>query len=107
MRVWCACVFVLCVHACMYVCTCMCVWYTIMCVCGEGGGGGQYLHISVVCVLYMHVSEGYSLCVSEHSSDANADPANIIISIMYVCMHVYCICMYVCMHVCVSTLLYT
>ena len=23
-------------------------------------------------------SEGYSLCVSEHSSDANADPANII-----------------------------
>ena len=24
-------------------------------------------------------SEGYSLCVSEHSSDANADPANIII----------------------------
>ena len=27
-------------------------------------------------------SEGYSLCVSEHSSDANADPANIII-IMY------------------------
>ena len=24
-------------------------------------------------------SEGYSLCVSEHSSDANADPANIIV----------------------------
>ena len=27
-------------------------------------------------------SEGYSLCVSEHSSDANADPANIIIIII-------------------------
>ena len=26
--------------------------------------------------------EGYSLCVSEHSSDANTDPANIIIIII-------------------------
>ena len=32
-------------------------------------------------------SAGYSLCVSEHSNDANADPANIIITII-----VYVVC---------------
>ena len=34
-------------------------------------------------------SEGYSLCVSEHSSDANADPANIIIIIIHTYTHTH------------------
>ena len=47
--------------------------------------------VSYMCTLHIHVvvacgSEGYGLCVSEHSSDANADPANIIT------LHMYCEC---------------
>ena len=43
--------------------------------------------------------EGYSVCVSEHSSDANADPVNIIIVTLHGHNCIKCICTYTYNHV--------